>query len=269
MSIVVVAGDCSTTTSLLLAATWPEMSEAVVVEANPRGGSLGAWLNVAPVPSLTTAVTSIVPRQRSDSDSGLPSPTDGWNCVERFVQDSPSGVRVLVSPVRSLEATRAVMEAETVLFPLLAGVDLPVAVIDAGDPILSHARPAALAHADVVVMVHRQSSHSARGAAVRIERLAEQIETLTRFGVEVWVLVIGNDPFDPAEIGTFVDPTRRSTLVVLPEDHQSAAVLAGRAGVSAKRFARMPLVRAGREIATLLEAAISSTRFAISGGEVG
>ncbi len=259
MSIVVVAGDCSTTTALLLAATWPEESQSVVVEANPRGGSLSAWLSVAPVPSLTTAVTSIV------ADVGL----DGWSRVEPFLQPSPSGVRVLVSPVRSLEATRAVMEAETALFPILAGMDLPVAVIDAGDPILSQARPAALSHADVVVIVHRQSQHSARSAAVRIERVAEQVETLSRFGVEVWILVIGNDPFDPVEIGSFVDPTRRSTLVVLPEDEQAAAALAGRAGVSVKRFSKLPLIRAGREVASLLEATISSTRYAISGGEIG
>jgi len=259
MSIVVVAGDCSTTTALLLAATWPEESQSVVVEANPRGGSLSAWLSVAPIPSLTTAVTSIV------ADGG----PNGWSRVEPFLQPSPAGVRVLVSPVRSLEATRAVMEAETALFPILAGTDLPVAVIDAGDPILSQARPAALSHADVVVIVHRQSQHSARSAAVRIERVAEQVETLSRFGVEVWILVIGNDPFDPAEIGSFVDPSRRSTLVVLPEDEQAAAVLAGRAGVSVKRFSKLPLVRAGREVASLLEATISSTRYAISGGEIG
>lgn len=257
MSIVVVAGDCSTTTALLLAATWPEESQSVVVEANPRGGSLGAWLSVAPLPSLSTAVTSI------DAGTG----TEGWSSVERFVQHSPSGVRVLVSPVRSLEATRAVMEAETMLFPVLAGIDLPVAIIDAGDPILSQARPAALAHADVVVMVHRQSHHSARGAAVRIERLAEQVETICRFGVEVWIMVIGNDPFEPAEIGAFADPSKRSTVVVLPEDEQAAAVLAGRVGVSSQRFTKMPLVRAGREVARLLEASVSSTRFAISGGD--
>jgi MinD-like ATPase involved in chromosome partitioning or flagellar assembly len=264
MSIVVVAGDCSTTTALLLAATWPEESQSVVVEANPRGGSLSAWLSVAPTPSLTTAVTSIVADASRDGWS-----RDGWSRVEPFMQPSPSGVRVLVSPVRSLEATRAVMEAETALFPLLAGMDVPVAVIDAGDPILSQARPAALSHADVVVIVHRQSQHSARSAAVRIERVAEQVETLSRFGVEVWILIIGNDPFDPVEIGSFVDPSRRSTLVVLPEDDLAAAALAGRAGVSAKRFSKLPLVRAGREVASLLEATISSSRYAISGGEIG
>lgn len=264
MSVVVVAGDCSTTTALLLAISWPEHCPAMVVEADPRGGSLGAWLNVGPRPSLTTAVSS-APQNGSGPATGLSQ----WDAIERCVQESPTGVRVLVAPIRSLEATRAVMEAESSVFPVLASLDDRVAIIDGGDPILTQARPAALAHADVVVMVHRQARYSARGAAVRIERLAEHIEVLARSGTEVWTLVIGNDPFDPAEIGSFVDGRRRSTMVVLPDDDDTAAYLAGRVGSSARRIGRSPLLRAGREVASLLDSTISSTRFAISGGDQG
>lgn len=264
MSVVVVAGDCSTTTALLLAIAWPEHCPAVVVEADPRGGSLGAWLNVGPRPSLTTAVSAL-PAAASTAVAG----PAGWSAIERCVQESPTGVRVLVAPIRSLEATRAVMEAESSVFPVLASLDDQVAIIDGGDPILTQARPAALAHADVVVMVHRQTRHSARGAAVRIERLAEHIEALSRSGTEVWTLIIGNDPFDPAEIGSFVDGRRRSTMVVLPDDDDSAAYLAGRVGSSARRIGRSPLFRAGREVASLLDSTISSTRFATSGGDQG
>jgi hypothetical protein len=71
--------------------------------------------------------------------------------------------------------------------------------------------------------------------------------------------IIGSDPFDPDEIARFIDTTSPDALAganLLPDDPLSAAVLAGRTGVSAKRLRRLPLMRSASDIAAILRSSV-------------
>lgn len=112
--------------------------------------------------------------------------------------------------------------------------------------------PSALRHAAFTILCHRQHPASPAAASARIERLAEAIEAAAETGTDLGVAVIGNEPFDAAEIGDHVAPGNPRWDIAL--DPLAAAVLAGRPGVSARRFARLPLIRSTRRIATDLVA---------------
>ena len=92
MSIVAVVGDGATTLAVALAATWPQGERVVLAELDPAGGSLGAWLDVPRSPNLSELVAA--------ADAG------SWPAIEACCQRAPSGVEVLVAPVRAVEAQR-------------------------------------------------------------------------------------------------------------------------------------------------------------------
>jgi MinD-like ATPase involved in chromosome partitioning or flagellar assembly len=250
VSTVVLVGDCVTTTTLALAAGWPVESDVLVLEADPAGGSIAAWLDVPVTPSLSTVVTRVA--------------DGGWAGVDALSRVTPSGLRVIPAPTRSVEATRAVDEASSSVFPVLARVDQAVVLVDAGRPVPAFGVHGAIPYADVVVVTHRQARQSARAAAVRLERAAEIVDAVDAVGVPVIVAVIGSDPFDADEVAAFVleNVTVPSPTVALrlPEDPLAAAVLAGRTGVSARRMARLPLMRAAADGAALIERALVATR---------
>ncbi len=239
MGIVAVTGDAATTTAVALVAAWPAASDVVLVEADPSGGDIAAWLDMPVTPSLSTVVTRVL---------------DGaWPEVERHTRLSDAGVRVLPGPARSAEAAQAVGEAGRSLVPTLASLPTPVTVADTGRP-----QPAPAAHpfvgaAAVTVLVHRQAQQSARAAAVRLQRLADQLDALAGAPAVV-VAVIGAHPFDVGEIEGFLRESGGSVPVVgLPFDPLAAAVLAGRTGVSARRLGRLPLMRAAADLAGIVE----------------
>ncbi len=121
-------------------------------------------------------------------------------------------------------------------------------------PTPTHRRPA-LGVADVVVVVHRQATASAAAATVRIERLVETVEELAHLDATVVLAVVGATPFDPAEIGAFVDESVPATVQIvasIADDPLSAATIAGRTGVSAKRLRRLPLMRDAFDLAGTL-----------------
>ena len=115
----------------------------------------------------------------------------------------------------------------------------------------------------MVVVVHRQSDASAAAATVRIERLAETVEDLAHLDATVVLAVIGTAPFDPVEIGAFVEqstPERLSATVSIANDPLAAATIAGRSGVTAKRLRRLPLMRDAANFATELSALVERHR---------
>ena len=63
MTIVGVVGDCTTTTCLALASCWPAVDDAVILEADPLGGSLAGWLDTPASPSLATMVAASDPTE--------------------------------------------------------------------------------------------------------------------------------------------------------------------------------------------------------------
>ena len=114
----------------------------------------------------------------------------------------------------------------------------------AADPL-----PSPVALASSIVVVHRQDDASAAAASVRLERLAEVIDDLVPIGVPIELGIIGTRPFDLDEIHRFVTNDHEAvTSHALAEDSLSAAVFAGRSGVSAKRLERLPLMRSVRRV---------------------
>ena len=242
MAIVAMVGDACTTTAVALASAWPVSSEALIVEADPKGGDLAAWFDIPVLPSLSTVVTSF---------------DTSWSEIDRHTRLAASGLRLIPAPPNAAEAQRAVAESARSLAPTLAALHSPIAIVDAGAaPHSSKVHPL-VASAAVTVVVHRQWSQSARAAAVRLQRLADQVDALSSTSTSLVVAVIGGDPFDFDQIESFLtDSVGTTPLVGLPVDGLAAAVYAGRTGVSARRLARLPLARAARDLAQVVDGAV-------------
>lgn len=236
-------GEACTTTTLALGAAWPAVDDLLVFEADPAGGDLAAWMDMPVSPSLSTIVTRVL---------------DGaWPEIERHTRVSRSGLRVVPAPVRRVEAAQAVAESARVLVPALAALRSPVTIVDIGDPPALPAGHPVVGAAAVTVIVHRQATQSAAAAAVRLERLADQVEEFVGATGAVIVTVVGDRPFDTTEISRYVTASAGDVPIVgLPVDGLAAAVLAGRQGVSARRLARLPLLRAARELAAVVGRAL-------------
>lgn len=234
MAIVAVTGECCTTTAVALAAAWSVAEDVVVIEADPSGGDLAAWFDVPVSPSLSTVVTV-----------GL----DGRQAVDRHTRLAPCGLRVLPAPVGTAEARQAIALSGP-LASTLSGAGSLSAIVDAGAPPAQMSTNPFLAVADVTVLVHRQTPHSGRAAGVRLQRFADLAAPIVGGPGETMIAIVGQHPFDIAQVERFlVDSVGEVVVVGLPEDPLSAAVYAGRTGVSARRLARLPLARAARDLA--------------------
>ena len=252
MAIVAVAGDMCTTTSVALASAWPASSEALIVEADPSGGDLAAWFDLAMLPSLSTVVTSVFEAS--------------WAEIDRQSRLARSGMRLIPAPPSAAEARHAVIQSARSLAPALAALPSPVAIVDAGRPEAASFTHPLVASAAVTVVVHHQRPLSARAAAVRLQRLADDVEAMSAAPAGLVVAVVGAEPFDFEQIEAFVCSSAAGTPVVgLPFDSLAAAVYGGRAGVSARRLARLPLARAARHLAYVVERALDE-RVATAGG---
>ncbi|NNE11821.1 MAG: hypothetical protein HKN41_06180 [Ilumatobacter sp.] len=240
MGIVAVAGDACTTTSVALASAWPLAEDAILVEADPTGGDLAAWFDMPVAPSLSTIVTRVL---------------DGsWPDIERHTRLADSGLRIVPAPARAGEAAQAVGESARSLVATLAALRAPVTIVDTGTLQLAPATHPFVGSASVTVAVHRQSPQSARAAAVRLQRFADQLDAFAASPTALIVAVVGPAPFDIAEIERFLaDHVGVNAVVGLPIDDLAAAVFAGRTGVSTRRLARLPLVRAARDLAVATE----------------
>ena len=243
MAIVAVAGDVCTTTAVALASAWPASDDVVLVESDPSGGDLAAWFDIPATPSLSTVVTRVL---------------DGaWSDVERLTRLTEAGIRLIPAPPRAGEARQAVGEAARTLVPALAALRSPVTIADTG-----RLRPTSAAHpfvasAAVNVVVHRQAPQSSRAAAVRLQRLAEQLEAFAATPSPLIVAIVGAAPFGVGEIEAFLsDSVGANAIVGLPLDAITAAVYGGRTGVSERRLARLPLARAARDLATIAERSV-------------
>lgn len=242
MAIIAVAGDTATTTSVALASAWPADTDVLLVEADGSGGDLAAWFDIPAEPSLSTVVTRAV---------------DGsWSAIEQLTRSSTSGLRSIPAPAGVAEATQAVRESARSLVPTLAALRSPFAIADTGrslDPGHPFVEAAAL-----VVAVHRQSTQTARAAGVRLERFAERLEALSAASPAVVAAVVGATPFAISEIESFLaEQVGPMPTVGLPVDALAAAVLAGRAGVSERRLAKLPLLRSARDLAVVCDRGIA------------
>ena len=245
MTIIAVIGDCTTTTCIALAAGWPG-DDVLVLEADPSGGSLAGWLDTPSSPSLATIVANIGGRDATDASV--------MSTVSAMTHHSSSGIRFIAAPLRALPARRAIEEAAVVVVPALATSGVTV-LADIGRRHPGDVAPALLGSAATTLVVHRQHAASAAAEAVRLERLVELVERLTATTRTLTLAIVGADPFEPAEIAEHVDASVPGTLVdvvTLADDPLAAAVLAGRAGVSANRLRRLPLMRSAASAAARL-----------------
>ena len=257
MATILIGGDHATTTSLAIAAGWPipgvveHDRQVVLVEADPSGGSVAAWLDTPLSPSLSAVVTAL-----HQGSAGGATPSTQRSTIDAMIRRTASGVRCIPAPFRAREARGAVAEAEMSLFPILTGLDEVVALVDVGriDPLRL---PGATSGAALCIVTHRQDSSSAPAATVRLERLAETIASLCDNGQQVGLALIGTEPFSLDEVVDFTAPTGPAWPLAV--DPLAAAVLAGRTGVSARRLARLPLMRSAARIGTGL-AAITAGR---------
>ncbi len=246
MTIIAVAGDRCSTTALALAASWPAGDDVLLVEADPSGGDLAAWFDLPVTPSLSTVVT-----RARDGD---------WPEIERHVRRTDAGVRLIPSPASAGEAAQAVGESAGSIVPTLADLQTQIVIADTGR--LTSATPAHpfVAEATVTVLVHRQADQSARAAAVRLQRLTEQIDGFGSSPTTLIVAMVGTSPFGLSEIAQFVAEANGDTEVVsLPDDPLAAAVLGGRTGVSSRRLVRLPLMRAARGLATIVHRTVTES----------
>lgn len=245
MTIVAVAGDACTTTTVAIASAWSAAGDVIVVEADPSGGDLAAWLDLPVTPSLSTVVTRVL---------------DGsWSEIERFTRLAPSGLRLIPAPARAGEAQQAIGEAARSVVPTFAAMRSPTVVVDTGRLQAMPTLHPFVGAAAVTVVVHRQSTQSARAAAARLQRFADQLDAFTGIGSNIVVAIIGAAPFDLGEIRSFLAESAGDTpLVGLPVDELTASVYAGRTGVSPRRLARLPLTRASRLLAATAEQTLQS-----------
>ncbi|MGI9646788.1 MAG: hypothetical protein ACR2O6_15895 [Ilumatobacteraceae bacterium] len=241
MSLTALAGDCTTTTTLALATTYPSEDAPLVLEADRTGGSIAAWLDTPLAPSLS----AIVANQRGAGERTA----DSWEWIEPMTHRSHSGVWFVPGPTRAIEAAQAIEEAERTIFPTMARSVTVLA--DVGRITASGGVSRTLRIAETVIVCHRQATQSAAAASVRIERTAELLGVLAGSSSRLVVAVIGDRPFGCDEIEHYlaaaVDPAPFDT-VELAVDELAAAVLGGRRGVSARRFARLPLIRSCQEL---------------------
>ena len=191
MAIVAVAGDLTTTTSIALASAWPISDDAIVIEADPTGGDLAAWFDMPVSPSLSTVVTRVL---------------DGaWPEIERHTRLSDSGIRLIPAPTRAGEASQAIGESARSVVSTLATLRSPVVIADTGRLQLSPAaHPVRRGCSDH----HRRAPPGApvgsRCGAVRLQRLADQLDAFSAIPTALVVAVVGATPFDLGEIESFL-----------------------------------------------------------------
>ena len=295
MTVIGLFGDRTTTTAMALAVSWPGNRPVTLIEADPTGGSLLGWLDdpsmlgrrtlrreveirrplVTPIDDF---LRDLARRPAEDIRGDITGNTEGD--VENACDCLVGELDFITAPVHPLEAERAVSR-----LPFASvGPDRDsfwgrwsnerICLVDLGSrphrP-LDGLDPSAL---DLLVVVLAQRSASEGAAAAHIGRMsgiADQLRSLGEALPPVVVLVVGDRPFDPLEVGDHVRSRlgvvsdervgdeaaneRSSGVFVLPSDPLAAAVLAGRAGMSARRWSKTRLGRAAtiaaRELAEL------------------
>jgi MinD-like ATPase involved in chromosome partitioning or flagellar assembly len=234
VSLVAVVGDGCTTTTLGIAAAWPTGDDHMVVEFDPAGGCMAAWLDLPRSPGLAEVAAA-------------PAPIS-WSTIQLMIQRARSGLDVLVAPTRAVEAAAVVLAATTTVLPVLSTLDRSVVLADGGR--LRGGLSALVQRASLVVVAHRQHRGSAAAAALGIERVAELTALLVTRSIPTVVALIGAVPYTADEVTEFV---QADAVVAVADDPWSAAVLAGRAG-SSIRFRRSPLMRSLEELAGVVSA---------------
>ena len=306
MTVIGLLGDRTTTTAMALAVSWPGTRPVALIEADPTGGSLLGWLEDASAlgrsrgrggaelksgagTPIDVFLRDLERNGGAGSDRTLPDRVipNGFkrvnnegNTGEGPIADLDLDLEIVTAPIHPLEAERAVAR-----LPIASPLTLETShwrewcaeracLIDLGYRPHRPLEGLNLSAVDLLVLVVAQRSSSAGAAAAHIGRMtgvADQLRASAGAQPPVAVLVIGDRPFNPFEVGDHIrsrlgvvsyervgdeaanEPV--SGVFAFPSDPLAAAVLAGRAGMSARRWSKTRLGRAAafmaRELAEL------------------
>lgn len=217
----------ATTLSVAVTACWPSERPAVLVEADPAGGDLGARFGLAAEPGLVTLASAT--RRAPAADSLL-----------AHAQELPGGLPVVVGPASAKQARAALTMLVPAVTSTWSALNTDVIVdcgrLDPSSPVLD-----VLAHANLALVV-------ARPELADLHHLAARIADLRSRGRSLAVLLAGKGPYGPDEVREAVDA---DVIRAIPWDPTGAAFVSGRAG-SQRGLTRAPLMRAARNLATVL-----------------
>ena len=242
MTLLAVCGDASTTTAYALAALWPS-PDVLLVEVDPSGGDLAAWLDLPEQPGVATAVTM--------------APTGSWPVIEAQVQRHGS-LPVLVMPILAAEAAIAAREAAARVVPTLSALAGVTAIADCGRCVPSALSPV-VTQAAIVAVTIRQPSMSPRAAAAHLDRVRELVTALDARALPTVAVLIGEEPYRAIEIADFLSgPDGGVPVLVLADDPVGASMPAGREKIG-RGFQRSHLARSATAAASELAVRLASS----------
>jgi hypothetical protein len=217
-----------TTLAVALAATWPAGRRALVVEADPAGGTLAGASGWPPEPSLV----SLAAAARRGGD-----PSRVWEHCQRL----PGGAQVLAGPASGDQA-RDALAMLAGLLGLLGELDADVLVdcgrLDSGSPVHW-----LWERADRAVLVGRPR-------LADLQAVATWLDTHPFAGGRLGLVTVGDGPYPDAEI---TEALGIEVLARLPWDRAAACALMS-VPASARELRLAPLVRAARTFADHLAA---------------
>jgi hypothetical protein len=235
-----------TTTALALAAAWPA-PQRLVIEADPSGGDLGAWLGLPPAPGLASLAAAI----RHDR-----SPGAAWRHAQGL---GGSGVSAVVAPAGAEQAAAcltALAAPRAGTGWLEAGGEEAVVIADCGrlDPRSPAFAVAAQAVLTLVLVRPRVSE---------LSHLAERVAGLARAGLRPGLLLApaagggtGEGCYPPGEIAATLGVPVEGSLPADPR--ATAALIRSRGELAPSR--RLPLAQAVTGLAAALAARVSPPR---------
>lgn len=217
-----------TTTALALVATWPEHRSGLLIEADPFGGVIAARYGLGDTPGMASLA--------ADSRRGL-----GDEAVWRHAQHLPGGVPVLVGPATAEEAQAVLRDLAGALARWAESQSEIDVIVDCGRIRPASSTLSALSAVGEVMVLARPTVDQLRPAAHRVAALRTA-------GVKASMLLVGDEPYGPAEVTAAM---QTHVAAVVAWDPRTAAVLTGSHG-AVRDLRRSPLVRSAATLAERL-----------------
>ena len=224
-----------TTTALALAATWPKHRRCLLVEADLCGGVISARYGTGDTPGVASLAAAA--RRCGLNDE----------IVFEHAQRLPGGLPVLVGPP-SPDESHAVFRDIAGKLARWAAARPDVDVIVDGGRITGRAPSITpLLGAGAVLVVARPTVEQLRTAGIRVEALRAS-------GIDVSVLLVGDQPYGPKEVASSL---RCFVAGTIAWDPKTAAVLSGTPGAM-RDLRRSQLIRSAATLAVGLAAPVGS-----------
>lgn len=212
----------------------------LIVEASEDGGVLAARYGL----TLEPGVTTLAAASRHDPDPSLL-----WAHTQAL-PDTDDRIVALVGPPAAEAAQLVWRTGGERLAGMLADIDDVAVLIDAGRLPPSSAAAPLIAKADRLVVV-------VQPRVDQLQALTHRLPALRDLADDLDVLLVGDQPYGPAEVATTLDVP---VLGVLADDRAAADALAGVG--SARRLGRSLLLRSAASLVGRLEGStpIQATR---------